>query len=210
LIVFIDQYNPSSEIIQASKNFIEAGELIIHPTETIYGFGCLATNPYALRELGALKMDGERTRIVLILKDWVSRFVESAERFSDLFGLWPAPLTMILPGKPNTLPPSLYNERGGLALRVSPSVYVSSLLEALDKPIVSTSVNRSGEPPMVNPEEIIKEFSNKIPLIVLAGVLKGPASTVVDCMEAPLIKIIREGAFKRNELQKNLPRFEIV
>ncbi len=204
MIISVDLNNPDQRAIKAVVNFLAAREIVILPTDTIYGFSCLALNAFALKELGELKDDGLRPRIVLILKDWVERYIAKSFKYERMYKLWPSPLTMVFPAKKGVFPPSLYNADGGIAFRVPATSFLRMILEELDEPIVSTSLNKPGESPLTEPESIGTFFGSRFPLIVVAGELKSLPSTVISCQEFPEIKFLRDGVISREEVNRKL------
>ncbi|MBO7516421.1 MAG: Sua5/YciO/YrdC/YwlC family protein, partial [Spirochaetia bacterium] len=107
---------------------------------------------------------------------------------SKLLSYWPGPLTLILKG--------INSPTEGI--RVPDNRFIQELLEKVGEPVISTSVNYSGEQPMTSIEEIIKEFEDKVDLIVDAGVLpKSLPSTIIDLSDGTL-NLVRQGQLKVN------------
>ncbi len=210
MIISVEPDNPDKKIVTVIANFIKAREIVILPTDTIYGFSCLAMSPYALKELGEIKGDGLRTRIILILKKWVEDYIEYSARYEVLYKLWPSPLTMIFTAKEGIFPPSLYNTQGGVAFRVPDSPFLLKLLEEVGEPIVSTSLNKPGEAPLTQPENIAVLFGSRFPLLVIAGELKSPPSTIISCENFPSIKFVRDGKVSRAELTRRLTALGLI
>jgi L-threonylcarbamoyladenylate synthase len=160
---------------------LAAGGVAILPCDTIYGLVGLAPDSEArLREL---KGRGEKSFLQLIAgPDWVSRYGQ-LRLPETLAPFWPGPLTLIFP-----------MEQGSVALRVPADLRLRALLERLDRPLYSTSVNRSGQPSLWRIADIVEEFEAAVDLVVDAGDLPGRLpSTIVDVSRRPF-RILRQGA----------------
>jgi L-threonylcarbamoyladenylate synthase len=127
---------------------LEEGNLILYPTETIWGIGCDATNPTAIAKLDALKKRKESKNYILLV-DSQARLSEYIDyippKASNLIAYHTRPLTIVY-DKPKNLPTSLLAEDGSIAIRVTLDPFCKELVNAFGKPIVSTSANISGEP----------------------------------------------------------------
>jgi L-threonylcarbamoyladenylate synthase len=127
---------------------LEEGNLILYPTETIWGIGCDATNPDAIKKIDALKNRKEGKNYILLV-DSEARLAEYVEyippKASNLIAYHTRPLTIVY-DKPKNLPACLLAEDGSIAIRVSLDPFCKALVNAFGKPIVSTSANISGQP----------------------------------------------------------------
>ena len=179
---------------------LAAGNLIVYPTETLYGIGCDALAPGApMEKVARLKHRPAEQPFLFLVPD--RRYLEengiplpeTGQKLAKRF--WPGPLTLILP-VPSASPLTAIAFRGSLAVRVSPHPFVNALFRHRRFPLVSTSANISGAPEddARDPERIRKNFSDGIALFVTEGVLKpSPPSTLVDLRSSPP-KLAREGA----------------
>lgn len=135
------------EQIKNACEVLRNGGLILYPTDTIWGIGCDATNPEAVKRVYQLKRrDDSKSMIVLIEHPadaalWVENVPEIADQ---LWEVTDKPLTLILDGGTglagNLLPPEKT-----VALRPVRNDFCQKLLRRFKKPIVSTSANVSGE-----------------------------------------------------------------
>jgi L-threonylcarbamoyladenylate synthase len=127
---------------------LEAGKLILYPTETIWGIGCDATNPAALEKLDALKRRKEGKNYILLIDNQarLSEYIDYIPpKASNLIAYHTRPLTIVY-DQPKNLPDSLLAEDGSIAIRVTLDPFCKALVNAFGKPIVSTSANISGQP----------------------------------------------------------------
>ncbi len=145
---------------------INSGKIIAFPTETVYGLGCDGTCYAAVKKIYQLK-NRENKPLAIMVRD-VKMAMEYAQ-FSPLEmeianKYWPGELTMILTKKPSKLASNVTNSNF-IGIRIPNHPFMLELLKNLDVPLVATSVNISGEPPMDYPQ-IVENFAGKIDLIV--------------------------------------------
>lgn len=175
------------------------GGIVAYPTETVYGLGCLL-RPAPLRRLAAFK--GDRPFLVLV-RDRADaqalRWSTPANRLAERF--WPGPLTLALPDPDRRFPGQVRASGGTVAVRVSPHPAVSDLLRAAGGPLTSTSANAPGGEPALDGAAAVGLADGLKDLLVLDGGTLPPAapSTIVECAEG--VRIIREGAVSRADLQ---------
>ena len=177
---------------------LDAGGLIVYPTETVFGIGGL-TGPAPTRRLAELKSrDPAKPFIVLVSEAGQVRGLEwtrAARRLAE--ELWPGPLTLVLRDVAGLYPPGIASEHGGVAVRVTPHGGVRILIDALGEPITSTSANAAGQPPARTTDEA-REAMRGVPADANVWLLDGPAggatpSTVVDCTQTRP-RLLRAGA----------------
>jgi L-threonylcarbamoyladenylate synthase len=159
------------------------GGVAIMPCDTIYGIVGLA--PASEARLRKLKGRGEKSFLQLIAgPEWLPRFGK-LHLPETLAAYWPGPLTLIFPA-----------EQGSVALRVPADPRLRALLERLDCPLYSTSVNRSGQPALWRFADIVEQFEEAVDLVVDAGDLPGRLpSTIVDVSQRPF-QVLRRGALE--------------
>jgi L-threonylcarbamoyladenylate synthase len=156
------------------------GGVVLMPTDTIYGLHALADHPKAIQRIVDIKGRGEDKPFVVI-----GSSIEQLEQFGATFSkatreilesLWPGPLTAIVPLR---APVAASRGASSIAVRVPA---LDSLRELLERtgPLASTSVNRSGEPVLVDPKSLSLDLHDALDAIVDAGPREGEASTIVD------------------------------
>ena len=84
--------------IEEVVNKIKEGKLFIHPTDTIYGIGCDATNPHAVEKVKELKKRPKNSALSIIApsKDWIRENCELTKEATEWLGKLPGPYTLIL------------------------------------------------------------------------------------------------------------------
>lgn len=139
--------NFTNEIASLVKELGD-GNLILYPTETVWGIGCDATNEVAVQKIDALKKRAAGKNYILLI-DSLERLKEYIEyippKANNLIAYHTRPLTIIY-DSPKNLPISLLAEDGSIAIRVTMDPFCKELIGTFGKPIVSTSANISGQP----------------------------------------------------------------
>jgi L-threonylcarbamoyladenylate synthase len=180
-------------------------DIILYPTDTIYGLGVDATDPAAVARLIALKGRNEKKPISIAVTD-IAMMEEYAEvtplarKLARAF--LPGKLTLVLKAK-GKLAPELTAGTGTIGIRIPKHLLLAWLIEGIGKPITATSANVSGREPEKTPEKILKQFGEKASWITktydLGELPESLPSTVVDVQgEAPIV--VREGAIKKEDI----------
>ena len=169
-----------------SQEYVQAGKLIVFPTDTLYGLACDPFNLAALRSIYAAKGRSTLKALpVLIgaleqLDQLVENIPPNAQRLMERF--WPGALTLVLPKQANL--PSELTPYPGLAVRMPNHPFALKLLQALG-PLAVTSANLSDQ---INPktaQEVWAQLTSRVDLILDGGQLEiGQASTIIDCTGA--------------------------
>lgn len=183
---------------------LEQGAVMLYPTETTYGLGCLATDREGIERIFELKQrPAERPYLVLVrdremLEKYVSEIPAAYESMIERF--WPGPLTLVFPAREGTLPMDLLAPGlQTLAIRISSHPFCSQLLKHLDAPLVSTSANLSGAPNPSSLEDVSHFVKNGVDLIVDGGTLGGTPSSIVR-LDGGKAVLARAGALSAAEL----------
>ena len=189
---------------EAAIETLRRGDVIVFPTETLYGLGADALNSEAVEKVFKLKgRDSQNPIPVLVadpemLRNLVSEIPPLAQKLMDRF--WPGPLTLVLPARED-LPKPLLNASAGIAVRISSQPIATQLLKELGRPMTATSANPSGKEPARTLQETKRYFSGKVNFFLDGGRLSSKSgSTVVEVVGAA-IKIIREGDIAASELR---------
>jgi tRNA threonylcarbamoyl adenosine modification protein (Sua5/YciO/YrdC/YwlC family) len=184
--------DPDGDAIDAIAGILLDGGVALLPTDTIYGLHAVATDDAAVARIANLKGRGDDKPFVVIAASAEQLRTFGADVPDALESVWPAPLTAVL-------------RRGGgtIAARVPDLAWLRKLL-ALTGPLVSTSANRSGDPPISSIDQLAKELAEDIDAALDIGARDGKPSTIVDFTgDAP--RVLREGdpVFTQN-LRKSL------
>ncbi len=135
------------EDIRKAVEVMRQGGVILYPTDTVWGIGCDATNAEAVAKVYRIKhRDDSKALICLVDSDArVQRYVRNVPNVAwDIMELADKPTTVILDGA-NGLAPNLIAEDGSIAMRITREPFSRELCFRMQKPVVSTSANISGE-----------------------------------------------------------------
>jgi len=148
------------EDIKNAVEVLRRGGVILYPTDTVWGIGCDATNPEAVKRVYQIKQrDDSKALICLVDSDarmqrYVRQVPDVAWQLIDSLKEGDAkPTTLILDGAVN-LAPNLIAEDGSIALRITNEAFSKELCYRFQKALVSTSANISGEPAAQNYQDI--------------------------------------------------------
>ena len=175
-------------------SLLRDGGVAVLPTDTIYGFHCVFSREESIERIRMMKGRPKSTGLILLASSMnmvdalVGRWPLGTR--AKLESLWPAPLTAILPAS-RTIPAAL-RPGDGVAVRIPAMPALLSLIARTGEPIVSTSVNRSGSPPMNR----IADISGAFPGLEAYISRKGPGgkvpSTVLD-LRSKVPRVLRGG-----------------
>lgn len=164
------------------------------PTDTIYGLSCRALDKMAVERVHQIKSrDSQKPFIVLISNlKMLDLLSISPQQSESVRRYWPGALSVIF----RTSRAPVWLQRGTYSLAVRMPDY-PELLELIDKvgPLISTSANFQGQPPVHSVPEARTVFGDRLDFYVDAGWLDNPASTLVKLDDGKL-QVIRQGAVR--------------
>lgn len=123
-------------------------ELILYPTDTVWGIGCDALNGAAVEKIFELKQRPKEKGCIILLADArdVLEYVAAPHPdIIDIMSSFERPTTVVF-DSPLGFPENLLNNDGSIAIRIPDEPFCKALLKRFRKPLVSTSANISGEP----------------------------------------------------------------
>ena len=192
-----------TELAAEVQRVLAGGGLAALGTETVYGLAARADLPAALQRLVSLKGRDANRGLT-----WHVGQVDALQAFEELPNTlqrlatryWPGPLTLVLRGVPRGL--SEIARQGWTALRCPAHEATRSILETLPYPVVMTSANRSGAPPLSDAAGVLNEFEGKIDLLVDSGPARIGESSTVLAVGRGRFEILREGLITDEDLRR--------
>lgn len=187
--------------LEKSIEILNAGGLIVFPTDTIYGLAAKFDNISAIQRIYTVK-DRDQTKALAVLVGNISQVEEVSDDIpsiakSLMVKFWPGALTIVLQ-KSDKIETTL-SQDNSIGIRIPDDRFVRLLSENIG-PLATTSANKSGFPSTTTATEVLKQLGDLVDLIIDGGKSPGGvASTVVDCREN-MIEILREGAISKQEL----------
>ena len=190
--------------IAAAVAALKAGRLVILPTETVYGLAADAGDPVAVAAIFEAKGRPRFNPLIshvasLEQAEQLAVFDERARALAEAF--WPGPLTLVLPVKDREAISDL--ARAGLettAIRVPADPLALAVLEAVGRPIVAPSANRSGRPSPTTFQDAVEETGAFAAATLDGGPCPvGLESTVVAVLDE--VRLLRPGAVTRQQIE---------
>ena len=185
-------YPATDQYIDLAKNTLKNGEVIVYPTDTLYGFGVDATNTEAIQRLNRLKGRVKPLSIILESVDHMHDFAEfDIEIKSEINKLFPGSYTVLLPSKKSDLSPLVQSGSPSIGIRIPDHFFPIELVKLLEKPIITTSINRHGTDPLNDVTQVDIDFPN-VDIFEDSNHAPSKGSTILDYSTSPP-EIIRDG-----------------
>jgi len=199
----------TQEEIDLIVDYLKRGQVIAYPTDTVYGLGCDAGNAEAIKKINKIKEKKTNKPLLVLMSDFKMLqkycfFNQEQEKY--LREIWTRPhpnlslvrrgalnpVTVILKRKP-ILPAELTGVQNSLAVRLPDNDFLIKIISEAGFPIVSTSLNKKGEKPFTNVENLEKYFKYLPDLVINTGECKRiKPSRLVDIRDIDNIKILRK------------------
>jgi tRNA threonylcarbamoyl adenosine modification protein (Sua5/YciO/YrdC/YwlC family) len=186
--------------VEAAVAALKRGELVVIPTETVYGLVADASVPGAVERIYAAK-ERDRGKALQLLVSGVDAIAsmgyelsESERKLADRF--WPGGLTLVV-------------EKDGSSegFRVPDSGIALEIVRRVGGVLRSTSANTSGEPAAQTADDAIEYLGDAVAVVLDGGMVQGGvASSVVRVGDDGIIEVLREGAVSGAELRIQLER----
>lgn len=184
IVIPVNLLLPEPAIIADAAARLRRGELVVFPTETVYGLGADALNPEAVSRIYIVKGRPAWNPVIshvadtLAAKALTRRWTDQAERLADAF--WPGPLTMVLPRAAH-IPDISTAGRDAIAVRVPRHAVALALLRAFGGPVAAPSANRFTQLSPTSAAHVLTALGDRVECILDGGDCDvGLESTVVD------------------------------
>ncbi|MGY1608601.1 MULTISPECIES: L-threonylcarbamoyladenylate synthase [unclassified Geodermatophilus] len=193
--------------LDAAAAAIARGELVLLPTDTVYGVGADAFSPAAVAGLLAAKNRGRAMPVPVLIGEastlagLTMSVPAAASRLAEAF--WPGGLTLVVEHAPS-LAWDLGDAEGTVAVRLPDDDVARDLLRRTG-PLAVSSANRSGRPAATTAEEAVAQLGTHAAVVLDGGPRTGSAaSTIVDCTGS-VPRVLRVGAVPVERLREVLP-----
>ncbi|MBD3368799.1 threonylcarbamoyl-AMP synthase [Candidatus Fermentibacteria bacterium] len=198
-VLRVDRGRPNPDAQEVALAALRREDLVLYPSDTVYGILCPARSRQAVKRLRVLKGYVAQRPFILLMSS-----LEMAERLST--GLkgeagelarkhWPGPLTLVLPAT-EEVPAWVRSEREEVAVRYPDDDLATSLVGTLQTPLISTSANRKDDSPPLSLSEVPPEIREQCSVVLDAGELcEGEPSTIVRVTGSG-IQILRQGLLR--------------
>ncbi len=199
MILQIHPQTPQRRHLERVAELLRKDGVIAYPTDTLFGLGCLAHRKKAVDRIFAIKGRDAKKPMSVLCGDFemLCRYTRHLDTptFRILKQLLPGPYTVLLPASREV--PRYLESKGKahpiVGLRIPDHPFCLELVKLLGEPIITTSCNLAGEPPLTSAWEIEEVMGHALDLVVDCGEPVGVGSTIVDLTgEEPVL--VREGA----------------
>ncbi len=188
--------NPQLRLIKQAVTILDAGGIIVYPTDSCYALGCHIGDKKALDQIRKIRRLDEAHEFALMCSDLsqLSRYVKvSNEQYRLLKSITPGPYTFVLPATKEVPKRLQWEKRKTIGLRVPDSAIVQMLLSELGQPIYTTTLIMPGRNlPMNDAYEIREKLEHQVDLIIDGGACEMEPTTVLD-MTQQQPEVIRQG-----------------
>ena len=180
-ILTFDEYKLEKDNIIQS---ILDGEIFIHPTDTIYGIGCSAQSSSSVKKIRELKSRVKNPFSVIAPSvEWIRENCVVSEEGEEWLKKLPGPYTLILELKNGKCIAKEVNVGlKTLGVRI-PRHWIAKLITEAEVPVVTTSVNKSGQDYMTSLDDVDESIKNSIDFVLYEGEKEGRPSKIIDLTE---------------------------
>ena len=194
--------------IERAATLLRNGDLVVFPTETVYGLGADALQPAAVERIFAAKERPFSDPLIVhiatleTLDTLVTTLPQAALQLAQAF--WPGPLTLVLPAQ-TRVPKMITAGLETVAVRMPRHPVALALIQALGSPIAAPSANRFMHISPTTAQHALADLDGRVPLILDGGSCAvGVESTVLDLCSA-IPTILRPGGVSLEALRTVLP-----
>ncbi|MCP9759421.1 threonylcarbamoyl-AMP synthase [Aquitalea sp. S1-19] len=187
--------NPQARLIREAAKIVEAGGVIVYPTDSCYALGCALGNKRAMERILEIRQIDLKHHLTLVCAD-LSALANYARvdnsQYRLLKSATPGSYTFILQATKEVPRRTLHPKRSTIGLRVPDHQVALALLEALHEPILSCTLMLPGEDdPLVDPYEIRELLENRVDLVIDGGWCGTEPTTVIDMTDG--VSLVRQG-----------------
>ncbi|NLV90611.1 MAG: threonylcarbamoyl-AMP synthase [Tenericutes bacterium] len=199
----------SVENIDIIIDEIKSGNTVIMPTDTIYGIACDALNKKAVNKIYKIKKRDNNKPLTLNLnkKKDITKYAYITNKLEKeiIKKLMPGAITLLLKKKEYVVDLISKNSEY-IGVRIPNNKIVKEIIKKINSPLVLTSVNISGEMPIIDLDDLNSEISNNIRCAIDVGIInKGVESTIVKVTNNK-VEILREGKITKKQIEDILSR----
>jgi len=208
----VNPNNPEPCKIDMAARIILEGGLVAFPTETVYGLGANALNPFAVKKIFLVKERPVDNPLILHIQDIddLNTYARNVSRKANKLAreFWPGPLTLILE-KSERVPQITTGGLDTIAVRIPSDIISLSLIRAAGIPVAAPSANVSGRPSPTRASHVLEDLYGKVDLIIDGGKTRiGLESTVID-MTTPFPVVLRPGGLPLERIREVIGRISI-
>lgn len=198
--------------IRLARKFLEAGELVGIPTETVYGLAANGLDSVAVAKIFEAKKRPSFDPLILhiggleMIRELTEDVPQVALDLADVF--WPGPLTLILP-KSGKIPDLVTSGLSTVGIRMPNHPLTIELLQSISFPLAAPSANLFGYVSPTTAQHVVKQMGSKIPYVLDGGPCDvGVESTIIDVTGDHAV-LLRKGGIASEEIARITGKLEI-
>ena len=200
-------HNDLQQILTDTTSTLQAGGLVVFPTETVYGIGANALDPTAAKRIYDVKgrpSDNPLIVHIATTEDLANYAIVTSNAIKPLTdAFWPGPLTLVLP-KQDIIPREITGGLSTVAIRLPDNAIAQAIISASGLPICAPSANKSGTPSSTVLKHVMDDLFGKVDIIIDGGPsLLGLESTVLD-LTSDVPTILRPGSVTKSMMEQVL------
>lgn len=211
-VITVDPERPDPAAIEEAAAALRAGQLVVFPTETVYGLGANALDPKAVVRVFEAKQRPATDPLIVHLAHigqlnlCAAQVPPDARRLGLAF--WAGPLTLILRKKPE-IPDVVTAGLGSVAVRVPANRVARALMEMCGVPVAAPSANRFSRPSPTTAAHVLADLDGRVDVIIDGGPTEiGLESTIVDfTVDPPVVR--RPGGLSLERIQEVVPEIRV-
>lgn len=187
----------SGDPARIAKVFTKGG-IVIFPTDTVWGIGCVYDNDESIKSLYKIKKRQSDKPSSLLIPDitWVSKLAKCTKaQYSLLSKYWPGALTVVLPARNEIADSNFVSKNGEVGLRIPDHHKLLDTLKILGKPILGPSANFAGELPPSKKSQLDPKLIEFADAVFDSSDGRGKESTVIAFVNNKVVTL-RAGAVK--------------
>lgn len=202
-IVSVAPSQPDEKVLQQTLEVLQAGGVVALPTDTLYGIACAFGNQEGIQRIATMRgFDIAARPLTFLLPDLgeLPRFAQVTDTaYNVLRKIFPGPYCAELTAAPTIVKPFIHEDRKTIGVRIPGTALCEKMLWSLGRPLLSATAKSPTGDILTTAAEIKREYGKSIDLILDAGTLSGPPSTVVS-LAGDWISVIREGRGPSNKV----------
>jgi tRNA threonylcarbamoyl adenosine modification protein (Sua5/YciO/YrdC/YwlC family) len=187
--------NPHNRSIQKAVEALENSELIIYPTDTVYGIGCSINEKQAIEKIYWLKGKSkfEPMSIICASIQQASIYAKISNfSYKILRRCFPGSFTVVLEAT-REIPKLMLSRRKEIGIRIPDNKVTTEIVNGFGPAILNTSVNLYHEQIINDPDVIFEEFDGKVQVMLDGGILPDAEESTVIRLVDNTVEVIREG-----------------
>ncbi len=187
--------NPHKRSIQKTIEALQNSELVIYPTDTVYGIGCSINKKAAIENIYWLKGKSKFDPMSVICSS-----IQQASTYAKISNFtykvlrrcFPGPFTVILEAT-REIPKLMLAKRKEIGIRIPDNKVPIEIVNNLGHAILNTSVNLTGNEIMNDPNIISEKFQGKVGIMLDGGILPHAEESTIIRIKNDMVEVIREG-----------------